>query len=122
MVRFNGSGQHSPHANAVAAHQDVVLLTVFIGVPGAHFRRVNISELEDVPQFDSAPGYEFPLAVWRRVAFFSFSNVTQNVGLEVAFKVDVAKVEPFSIRPGEIVRAQRDRVVDDAPDAFQPNR
>ena len=104
-MHLNDSGQHSADSDAVGAHQHIVLLTVFIGVPGAHFRRVNISELEDVPQFDSAPGYEFPPAVWRRVAFFSFSNVTQNVGLEVAFKVGVAKVEPFSIRPGELVRA-----------------
>src|SRR5579863_9147501 len=112
-------GDDTRNADAVATHDERLLLAALVEEARAERDRVTGSELEDVADLDRRLEAERTAADRAAVAFLRLADVGE-AGLEVAAVLDAAEVPPAAVRAGDEL-AVAERLVGDHL-ALEPDR
>ena len=122
VVLLDGGAEQPSHADSVAAHQDEVRLAVLVRILRLQHIAVARAELEDMPDFDTAPHNQLHAALNAEIAGLRERDVVHDVRLEVAVVVSVAQVVVRAVRAGEEIRTHINGIVRDDADAFDADR
>ena len=90
---FNDCRKQTGNANAVAAHDDRKLTSVFVKHDGIQILGIARAELEDMSDFDSARELETAFSVRRNFPFLNRSEICKMSYAEIATKVGIEVVE-----------------------------
>ena len=82
VLLLDGRAQDAGHADAVAAHLEVLGLAVLVEESCVHRLRVLGAEVEDMADLDAALDRQHALAVRRRIALDDIAQVGHQIGLD----------------------------------------
>ena len=113
-ILLDRGSDYASDADAVATHFQELRLPLGVEKCRSHRFRINRSQREYMPDFDSAHDFQMSFAVRRAIACDDVAQVGDEIGLAaVAPEVDSAQVEIGFIRAADEVAHQRDRPIDD---------
>ena len=111
VVLLNSGSNHTRHPNTVAAHGQDLVTAIFTLNGGVQCAGVFITQLEDMPDFDTAFDHQGAVAVRAWIACHHVTNIRHFWRRDVAIPVNAEIVFAVDVRASREVAHRGDRAV-----------